>query len=94
MEFMGANLRKISLRDGFAAAAFAAALTAGLWLALQTTGRDAWQALDATMPVFIGALASHAGVNPVRSPMLMGLVFAGAALVMALARLALGVPLN
>lgn len=93
MEFMGATLRKITLRDGLVAAGFAASLTAGLALAFHSGGRDPWQALDATMPVFIGALATSAGINPVRSPMLMSIVFAGAALVMAVSRLAMGVPL-
>lgn len=93
MEFMGATLRKISLRDGLSAAGLAGGLTAGMALALHSGGRDPWQALDATMPVFIGALATSAGINPVRSPLLMGLVGAGAVLVMAVSRLALGVPL-
>jgi hypothetical protein len=94
MEFMGATLRKIELKNGLVAGAFAGAMSAGLALAFHTAGRDPWQALDATMPIFIGALAAQAGINPVRSPMLMGLVFAGAAVVMAVSRLALGVPLN
>lgn len=94
MEFMGATLRKITMRDGIIAAAFAAALTGGLALSFHSLGRDPWSALDATMPVFIGALASSAGVNPVRSPALMGMIFAGAAIVMAISRLAMGMPLN
>lgn len=94
MEFMGATLRKISFKDGLVAALFSASLTGGLAVAFHSSGRDVWQALDATMPVFIGALATSAGINPVRSPMLMGMVFAAAAVVMAGARLALGVPLN
>ena len=93
MEFMGATLRKISLKDGLSAAGLAAGLTAGMALAFHSSGRDPWQALDAAMPIFIGALATSAGVNPVRSPLLMGLIAAGAVVVMAASRLALGVPL-
>lgn len=94
MEFMGATLRKISLRDGLSAAGLAAGLTAGMALAFHSSGRDPWQALDAAMPVFIGALATSAGINPVRSPLLMGLIGAGAVAVMAVSRLAMGIPLN
>ena len=42
------------------------------------------------MPVFIGGLAQAAGINPVRSPLLLALVAAGAAVVMLLSKLALG----
>lgn len=94
MEFMGATLRKISFRDGLSAAGLAGALTAGMALALHSSGRDPWQALDATMPVFIGALATSAGISPVRSPLLMGLIGGGAVLVMAISRMAMGIPLN
>lgn len=94
MEFMGATLRKISLKDGLAAAALSGGLTAGMAMAFHTSGRDPWAALDVTMPVFIGALATSAGVDPVRSPGLMGLIAAGAVAVMALSRLAMGLPLN
>lgn len=94
MEFMGATLRKITLRDGLAAAGLAGGLTAGMAVAFHTSGRDPWQALDAAMPIFIGALATSAGINPVRSPMLMGLIAAGAVAVMAISRLALGIPLD
>lgn len=93
MEFMGATLRKISLKDGLTAAGLAGGLTAGIALAFHTSGRDPWQALDVAMPVFIGALATSAGINPVRSPLLMGLIAAGAVVVMAASRLALGMPL-
>lgn len=94
MEFMGATLRKISLKDGLCAAGLAGGLSAGMAVAFHMSGRDPWQALDAAMPVFIGALATSAGINPVRSPMLMGLIAAGAVAVMAVSRLALGLPLD
>jgi hypothetical protein len=94
MEFMGATLRKITLRDGLSAAGLAGGVSAGMAVAFHMSGRDPWQALDAAMPIFIGALATSAGVNPVRSPMLMGLIAAGAVAVMAVSRLAMGIPLN
>ncbi|TBR13986.1 MAG: hypothetical protein EPO46_01620 [Lysobacter sp.] len=90
MHMMGATLRKISLKDGATAGLFAAALTIGLALAFRSSGRDVWQATDALMPVFIGGLAQAAGINPVRSPLLMALVAGGAALVMFACKLALG----
>jgi hypothetical protein len=94
MEFMGATLRKITLRDGLSAAGLAGGVSAGMAVAFHMSGRDPWQALDAAMPIFIGALATSAGVNPVRSPMLMGLIAAGAVAVMAVSRLAMGIPLD
>ena len=90
MQVMGATLRKITLKDGLAALLFSIALTAGLALALKSQGRDVWQATDALMPVFIGGLAQAAGINPVRSPLLLALVAAGAGVVMLLTKLALG----
>ncbi|WP_456953970.1 hypothetical protein [Lysobacter sp. HA35] len=87
---MGATLRKITFRDGMTAMLFSLALTAGLALALKSSGRDMWQATDALMPVFVGGLAQAAGINPVRSPLLLAIVAAGAAVVMMLTKLALG----
>lgn len=94
MEFMGATLRKISLKDGLCAAGLAGGLTAGMAVAFHSSGQDPWRALDATMPVFIGALATSAGIDPVRSPLLMSLIAAGAVAVMAVSRLAMGLPLD
>lgn len=91
MQVMGATLRKITVRDGMTAMLFSLALTAGLALAFKSSGKDMWQATDALMPVFVGALAQAAGINPVRSPLLLGLVAAGAGVVMLLTKLALGV---
>ncbi|MGY3266244.1 hypothetical protein ACVWZN_002317 [Lysobacter sp. HA35] len=90
MQVMGATLRKITFRDGMTAMLFSLALTAGLALALKSSGRDMWQATDALMPVFVGGLAQAAGINPVRSPLLLAIVAAGAAVVMMLTKLALG----
>lgn len=91
MEFMGATLRKISIRDGVIAALLSLALTAGLAMAFRSSGRDAWQALDATMPVFIGSLASSAGINVVKSPLLMALVAVAAVGIMYAAKIVFGV---
>lgn len=82
MQFMGATLRKITLKDGLLAALYAIALAGGLATALHSSGRDMHQALDAVIPVFIGSLASSAGVNPVRSPLLLVLIGVAAAGVM------------
>ncbi|AXK73323.1 hypothetical protein DWG18_14250 [Lysobacter sp. TY2-98] len=90
MQVMGATLRKITLKDGLTAMLFSLALTAGLAVAFKSSGRDMWQATDALMPVFIGGLAQAAGINPVRSPLLLALVAAGAAVAMLLTKLALG----
>ena len=90
MQVMGATLRKITIREGMTAMLFSLALTAGLALAFKSSGKDMWQATDALMPVFVGALAQAAGINPVRSPLLLGLVAAGAGVVMLLTKLALG----
>ncbi|MGY4514441.1 hypothetical protein [Lysobacter sp. HA18] len=90
MQVMGATLRKITFKDGMTAMLFSLALTAGLALALKSSGRDMWQATDALMPVFVGGLAQAAGINPVRSPLLLAIVAAGAAVVMMLTKLALG----
>ena len=90
MQFMGATLRKITLKDGLTAMLFSLALTAGLALAFKSSGKDMWQATDALMPVFIGGLAQAAGINPVKSPLLLALVAAGAGLVMFVSKLALG----
>jgi hypothetical protein len=76
---MGATLRKIGLKQGLTLALFSVALTGGLAMALHTLGRDPREAAGALVPVFIGSLAATAGVNPVRSPLLMALVAAGAA---------------
>ena len=90
MQVMGATLRKITLKDGLTAAAFSFALTAGLAFAFKQSGRDMWEATDALMPVFVGGLAQAAGINPVRSPLLLALVAAGAGVVMFVAKLAMG----
>ncbi|WP_133501668.1 hypothetical protein [Cognatilysobacter terrigena] len=90
MQLMGATLRKITFKDGLTAMLFSLALTAGLALAFKSMGRDMWEATDALMPVFIGGLAQAAGINPVRSPLLLALVAAGAGVVMLLSKLALG----
>ncbi|TZF85170.1 hypothetical protein [Cognatilysobacter lacus] len=91
MQVMGATLRKITVKEGMTAMLFSLALTAGVALALRSSGHDMWQATDALMPVFIGGLAQAAGINPVRSPLLLALVAGGAAVVMLLSKLALGV---
>lgn len=93
MQLMGAELRKISLKDGLVALALSLALTGGLAMAFHSSGHDAWQALDATVPVFIGTLASTAGINVVKSPALLAIVAAGAIGVMYLAKLFVGAPL-
>ena len=90
MNVMGTPLRKISLKDGLTAAALAAALTAGLAIALRSSGHDIRQATDAMVPVFVGGLAQAAGINPVRSPLLLGIVGLCAALVMLTCKWALG----
>lgn len=90
MQVMGATLRKITVKDGLTAMLFSLALTAGLALAFKSSGKDMWQATDALMPVFIGGLAQAAGISPMRSPLLLALVAAGAGLVMLASKLALG----
>ena len=90
MQVMGATLRKITLKDGLAALLFSLALTAGLALAYKSSGKDMWEATDALMPVFIGGLAQAAGINPIRSPLLLAIVAAGAGVVMLITKLALG----
>lgn len=90
MQVMGATLRKITLKDGMTAMLFSLALTAGLALAFKSSGKDMWEATDALMPVFIGGLAQAAGINPVRSPLLLALVAAGAGVVMLISKFALG----
>lgn len=91
MQFMGATLRKITIKDGLMAALYAVALAGGLATALHSTGRDMHQALDVVIPVFIGSLASAAGVNPVRSPLLLVLIGVAAAGIMSGAGLAMRV---
>lgn len=90
MQFMGATLRKITLKDGLTALLFSLALTGGLALAFKSSGRDMWEATDALVPVFIGGLAQAAGINPARSPLLLALVAVGAGVVMFLSKLLLG----
>ncbi|HZX81220.1 MAG TPA: hypothetical protein VFE72_09750 [Lysobacter sp.] len=90
MQFMGATLRKITLKDGLTALLFSLALTGGLALAFKSSGRDMWQATDALVPVFIGGLAQAAGINPARSPLLLALVAVSAGLVMFVSKLLLG----
>ena len=67
MQFMGATLRKITLKDGLTALLFSLALTGGLALAFKSSGRDMWEATDALVPVFIGGLAGR-GHQPGAQP--------------------------
>ena len=90
MQFMGATLRKITLKDGLTALLFSLALTGGLALAFKSSGRDMWEATDALVPVFIGGLTQAAGINPARSPLLLALVAIGAGVAMFLSKLLLG----
>lgn len=93
MEVMGAQLRKVSLKAGAIAAGFSFALSVGMALALHAQGQDPAQGLRATVPLFIGALAVLAGVNPARAPRLFVLVMGGAAASLALVQ-ALVTPLT
>ena len=90
MQFMGATLRKITLKDGLTALLFSLALTGGLALAFKSSGRDMWQATDALAPVFIGGLPQAAGIKPARSPLLLALVAGGAGVGMFPRKLPLG----
>lgn len=78
MRFMGAELRKITLRDGLVSAALALAFSGGWAMALLSYGRDPWQAANLFIPLFLGSLVSFAGINPMRSPQLLVLVAIGA----------------
>lgn len=78
MNVMGAELRKITLRDGLISAALALGFSGGWAMALLSYGRDPWQAANLFIPLFLGALISFAGINPARSPQLLVLVAIGA----------------
>lgn len=78
MQVMGATLRKIGLKEGLVLALFSLAFAGGLALAFHSFGRDPWQAANVVVPLFIGSLATAAGVNPVNSPKLLALVAVGA----------------
>lgn len=70
MNVMGAQLRKISLKEGALAGVFSAAVTGGMAVALYGSGRDPRQALEGLVPLFLGSLVVLAGINPVRNPAL------------------------
>ena len=84
MDVMNATLRKVDLKAGGLAAAFSVAMGAGMAVALRSQGQDPTPGLQATVPLFIGALAVLAGVHPARAPKLFAGVMVGAASCMAL----------
>lgn len=79
MQLMGAQLRKIGVREGVMMGLFSLAFTGGLAMAFHSTGRDPWEAANVFVPLFIGSLTAAAGISPMKSPKLVALVVAGAA---------------
>lgn len=78
MQVMGAQLRKIGLKEGLVLALFSLAFAGGLAMAFHSFGRDPWQAVNVFVPLFVGSLAAAAGVSPVKSPKLVAVVAVGA----------------
>lgn len=79
MRLMGAELRKIGLKEGLMMGLFSLAFTGGLAMAFHSTGRDPWEAANVFVPLFIGSLTAAAGISPMKSPKLVALVIVGAA---------------